>query len=81
MGRAGDEKQVISLQWPKRVEAEALGARKFRDNQDTTGTRPKIPGLSRPCIPGRLATMRVESGVALLRAKHIYNSSDNSFRE
>ena len=31
------------------MKAEAQGARKFRDNLDTTGTRPKIPG--------RLATM------------------------
>ena len=34
------------------MKAEAQGARKFRDNLDTTGTRPKIPGLSRPFRDG-----------------------------
>ena len=34
------------------MKAEAQGARKFRDNLDTTGTRPKILGLSRPFRDG-----------------------------
>ena len=34
------------------MKAEAQGARKFRDNRDTTETRAKIPGLSRPFRDG-----------------------------
>ena len=36
----------------KRVKAKAQGARKFRDNQDTPGTRPKITVLYRPFRDG-----------------------------